>query len=120
MNINPVIIAALEPLGLPVRQSVFVPAPPYNEPPEQYFVFQTYRDALSDFASSCSIREDLRGQAVLYSKGDYKALAEQAVAALRNAGFKAQLSVESYEKETGYFSQIIEWQWYERLWSDGL
>lgn len=118
MNINPKIISALSSLNLPVRASVYIPDPPHSKMPDQYFVFHTYRDALSDFASSNAIREDLSGQVALYSKGDYKSLAEQAASCLRAAGFKVQLSVEFYEQETGYFSQIIEWQYHERLWKN--
>lgn len=119
MNINPILKTALEPLGLPVRQSVYIPGPPDSPMPTRYIVFFTYYDGLSDFASKDAIREDLSGQVSIYSKNDYKELSEQALSLLRGAGFKAQFGRENYENDTGYYHQAIEWQWYENLYGGG-
>ena len=119
MNINPTLITALAPLGLPVRQTVYIPDPPEAPMPAQYIVFITYYNALADFSSGTAIREDLSGQLSVFSRSDYKDLVEQAVTLMRTAGFRVQLGRENYEKETGYHQQIIEWQWFEVLYEGG-
>ena len=116
MNINPQIIAALAPLGLAVRQSTYLLAEGEREKPDQYFIFFTYSDQFGDWASGKAIREDIIGQVSLFSKLDWKELAEQAVALLRDAGFYAALGQEFYEEETGYYHQIIDIEWHEALY----
>lgn len=116
MNINPKIITALAPLGLPVRQSVYILADGESEKPEQYFVFFTYSDQLGNWASGTAVREDIIGQISLFSKLDWKETVEQAVILLRDAGFAVSLGQEFYEEDTGYYHQVIDIAWHENLY----
>jgi len=115
MNLNPTVIAALKPLGYPIRHLTWRSID--GAKPDTYFVFFFYSDAEGDWASGKAIREDVVGQVSLFSKGNYKTLADNAVAALKSAGFYASQGQEFYEEETGYYHQIIDIAWYEDLYS---
>lgn len=103
MNINPLIISALDGIGCPVSPIK------HNGAEDTYIVFYTYSETPELFADDEAIGETTYGTVNIYSKGNFKALAKEVKSRLKQAGFVVRGSgPEGYELDTGYYSYPIE------------
>lgn len=101
MNVNPIVISALSPLGLPVSSNVYTGAA------TDYIVFQyaDERPALS--ADDADIYDATVIQVHYFAKGNPQANKKAIRKALRSAGFLIQNTQEFYETDTKYTHVIV-------------
>jgi hypothetical protein len=103
MNINPLIETALSNIDCPI-------APIKHEGTvDTYIVYYTYSENPELFADDETIAEATYGTVMIYSKVNFKAIATNVKAKLRQAGFTIRSAgPEGYESDTGYYSWPIE------------
>lgn len=107
MNVNPIVISALTPLGLPVSANV------YTGTATDYITFNYADERPIVSADDTDILDATTIQVHYFTKSNPQANKKAIRKALRSAGFAIQSTQEIYENDTGYTHVII------YAWIDG-
>lgn len=107
MNINPLIISALDGLTFGGK-SVSVTPIAYTGADTTYIIFSTYLDTDEAFADDSAIGGSSYGTVDIFCKGNFKTLLSTAKTKLRAAGFNTTNGPEQYEKGTGFYHVSID------------
>jgi hypothetical protein len=100
----------LEGLGHPVARLF------YGGEADTYITFQIVSCRGVDAADDVNTREETIYQVNIYSKVDYTSLLENAMVALRAAGFRGiTVGSETYEQDTEYYHVPIQIKYYRRV-----
>lgn len=103
MNINPLIESALSEIGCPVDTIE------HDGTEDVYIVYYTYSENDELYADDAPIVEGTYGTVTIFSKGDFKTLANDVKSKLRQAGFTILPGgPEGFEDGTGYYTWPIE------------
>jgi hypothetical protein len=104
MNINPLIISALEPLGLPVEPNVCT----VNPLPEEYIVFNYADERPALRADDTDIYDETTVQVHLFTKGNPQQNKKAIRRLLRASGFTILDTQEIYEDDTRFTHVVVE------------
>lgn len=109
MNINPLIISALDGLTFGGK-AVSVTPIVYTGVDTTYIIFSTYLDTDEAFADDGPIGGNSYGTVDIFCKmlGNYKGLVESVKTKLRAAGFNTSTGPERYEKDTTFYHVSID------------
>lgn len=102
--INRQIETALSTLGVPYQRTAYKA----KTKPDTYIVWQYITSLPSNYADDDNITTDHTLRVHIYAKRNYSTLLDNAIQALKNAGFTiASIDSEIYEEETNYFHRPI-------------
>lgn len=101
MNVNPLIIAALTPLGMPVEPDI------YTGDATEYITFNYSDERPVVYADDVDITDETSVQVHYFTKGNPQANKKAIRKALRNAGFSIVDTAQYYEDDTGYTHVIV-------------
>lgn len=107
MNINPLIITALDGLTFGDKDVSVTPIA-YTGVDTTYIIFSTYLDQDETFADDGPIGGSSYGTVDIFCKGNFKPLLSTAKTKLRAAGFNTTNGPERYEKDTGLYHVSID------------
>ena len=102
MNINPLVMSALEPLSLPVSPNV------YNGTATEYLVFNYSDERPALYADDSDELDTTTIQVHYFTKGNPQANKKAIRKRLRAAGFTILSTAEFYESDTQYTHIVIE------------
>lgn len=108
MNVNPLIVRALSPLGLPVAPNA------YKGTATEYITFNYADERPIVSADDEDILDATTVQVHYFTKGNPQANKKAIRRLLRSAGFSIQSTQELYENDTGYTHVIV------YVWIDGV
>lgn len=108
MNVNPLIVSALSPLGFPVSPNV------YKGTATEYITFNYADERPAVYADDEDILDETTVQVHYFTKGNPQANKKAIRRLLRSSGFSIQSTQELYESDTGYTHVVI------YAWIDGV
>lgn len=107
MNVNPSIIAALSPLGIPVDPDIYLPPYEGAPPPDEYITFNyVYEDDVL-YGDDDPLADETAVQIHYFTKGDPQEKKKAIRKLLRSADFVIQPTEQTYETDTKYNHIII-------------
>lgn len=102
MNINPIVISALTPLGLPVSPNV------YEGTATDYIIFNYSDERPAVNADDTDILDETSIQVHYFTKGNPQANKKAIRRLLRAGGFSIGATREFYESDTKYTHVVVE------------
>jgi hypothetical protein len=102
MNVNPIIISALSPLGLPVDPNV------HTGNADEYITFNYADERPALYADDSDVYDETVIQVHYFTKGNPQLNKKAIRKALRGAGFTILSTSEFYESDTGYVHIVVE------------
>jgi hypothetical protein len=104
MSLNPIILNALKPLGVPIRFQTLLDS---DGDPDMYITFFEYNQTSALRADDVELKSRHSIQVDIWSKGDYTDMAKQVKEKLINIGFTRTMETEFFEAETRTYHKVL-------------